>query len=85
MEILTCYAMYDTKAKRYDTPFFAFDDVQAQRRFIMAINNPETVISQFKSSFELQKIGTFNVITGEITFEKDIILNGNDVQPMEEK
>lgn len=72
--------MYDKKSERYDTPFFSIDDVNAKRKFVMAIHDKKTLISQFKDDFELVKLGSFNVIQGQlVTDEKKSIIEGKNI------
>jgi len=79
MEEINMYAIYDRESKKYETPFFTFNDVFAGRRFIMLQDDQDNpgMLSKFSESFELRRIGTFNVITGEIKpTEPEKIMDG---------
>lgn len=85
MEKISVYAIYDKKANRYDTPFFAFNDLFAKRRFhMMATNNTENnVLKEFLKDFDLCQVGTFDVLTGEINPQQVTILEGIQIQKEE--
>lgn len=76
MEILNLYSVWDKEGKRYDTPFLAFSDLFAKRKFIMFANDENSIFTKFKNAFELHKIGSFNVITGDLSACNDIIITG---------
>lgn len=67
MEKLGIYSIEDTVAMRFDTPVFAVNDIMAERRFVMAIRNDESIFAHFTDEFLLVKIGEFNVTTGKIS------------------
>lgn len=54
-----CYSIYDSRARQYDTPFFAQSDLFAGRHFDM-IKNQEGLVKQYPDDFELHRIGYFN-------------------------
>lgn len=87
METISLYSMYDKKSERFDTPFFSIDDVNAKRKFVMAIHDNKTLISQFKNDFQLHKLGTFNVLTGKLNDLQDevIVLEGNQIVKPEDE
>ena len=71
MEKIKIYAIWDKKAKKYETPYFTFDDIFAGRRFLMLqdeTDNP-SMLSKFSEDFELRRLGSFNLLTGQIEAE----------------
>lgn len=77
MQLLKMYAVYDKKGKRFDTPFFVLDQVFAERKFIMAIENNDSQFNRFKNDFELHFLGVFDVNTGEFVAdfsEKSVVV-----------
>mgnify|MGYP000319884520 CR=1 FL=1 len=81
MQEIKIYSIWDKKAKKYETPFFAFDDVFAGRRFIMLqdeTDNP-SMLTKFSGEFELHRLGVFNVLTGEFVIEEpEKIMDGKN-------
>lgn len=74
------YSIYDKKSRRFDTPFFANDDVNAIRHFTMLVNDKKSMLSEFKDDFQVHSLLQFDIITGEIkTFNKEIIVEGNQI------
>jgi hypothetical protein len=74
------YSVYDKESDKYDTPFFSYNDVMAKRRFMMDVNDPSSVFSQFAPQFELVKLATFDVLTGE--YDPDsrcVLLKGSQI------
>lgn len=63
MKELIVYSIYDKKSETYDTPFFAFSDIMAKRHFTMLVLKKGSVISTFKDSFILKRLGTWEPIT----------------------
>lgn len=81
MQTLNLYAMYDKKSECYDTPFWQSDHIHAKRKFIMAINSIDSMVSQFKDDFEVHFLGTFNMTKGEFNeLGNDPILKGSEIQ-----
>lgn len=75
------YSVYDVKGLRYDTPFFANDDLYAKRHFTMMIQKIDTMVGMFKDDFELVKLGSFDVETGKaVNIEPDTILQGKQIE-----
>ena len=87
METLLMYTFKDKTSARFDTPFFCFDQSFAEKKFIMACNEKDSMIGQFKDDFELYKIGEFNVLTGDLfptgpydEGEPELILCGENIR-----
>ena len=57
---LGIYGLFDLKAKIYDTPWFAFDNLQAKRRLQILLDEEKTVIAKWPEEFHLVKYGTFD-------------------------
>ncbi len=80
MENLGLYSVFDEKGGRYDTPFVAINDVNAVRHFQLMIKNNGTMVSTFKNDFTVQKVGVFNVLTGEINAEQTMLFAGKSLE-----
>lgn len=76
MEIITMYAIWDKKGERYDTPMFMPHDVFAKRAFYKLVADGQGQLEYFKEDFELQRILTFNVLTGEVKVDKKSLIDG---------
>ena len=87
MQKLGMYAMFDKKSETYDTPFFAYNDVMAKRKFIMAIQTPDTISHNFNEDFTLKKLGIFDVINGNFEPDNIELLDGKSVvvEPIREE
>lgn len=81
MRQIQMYSVFDKKSDRWDTPFFAFDNLAAKRHFIMMIRKEGSMINNFPTDFDLYHIGSFNVETAEmlIDLKYTILLSGNEV------
>ena len=77
--MINCYAMYDRKGERYDTPFYCRDDLSAKRHFIMVQRNPETLPYQFPDDFDLYRIGGFDYVSGISIEGLTLIMEGKQV------
>lgn len=67
MEAIPMYSFYDKESHRYDTPFFAADDLQARRHFIIQQRREGTLIHNFPNDYKLCQVGVFNVLEGKVT------------------
>lgn len=79
MEIIRLYSIWDKEASRFDTPFFAISDLFAKRKFMMFLEERNSIFSRFKNSFELHCIGSFSTLNGEFECIKKIIIKGNQI------
>jgi len=81
MNKIKMYSFYDKKAERFDTPFFVFDQVGAERHFIMSFQKVGTLMNTFKDDYELHYIGDFTIENA--SFEKTkgstLVLAGKEV------
>lgn len=87
MKIIEMYSIYDKESKRYDTPFFTLDAIGAKRSFIFQCQKKDAPVGFFKDSYELHKVGSFNVETGFVNTKKEpeVVLKGNQVDIGEAK
>jgi hypothetical protein len=84
MQELGIYSIFDEKGERFDTPFCALSDLNAERHFQMMIQKNGSLVSTFKNDFSLHKVGSFDVISGEITRLEEHIIDGKSIQVREE-
>ena len=78
-EYVKIFGLFDKKGKKFDIPFFAHNELFAKRKFIMMAKE-ESILKEFLHDFELAKIGEFNIVTGIITADYEIILEGNQIR-----
>ncbi len=76
---LIIYAIYDKKAEKYDTPFFAYNETFAKRRFLILSDEPKSQLATWPEDFELTQIGILNFITGEVESQKKDIIDGKAI------
>lgn len=74
--IINMYAVLDKKSGKYDTPFFSHNDIMAERQFTMVVHDTESMFHKFKDDFELQRIGSFNLITGQFLSTHEVVREG---------
>lgn len=73
------YAIRDLNADYFMQPMFMRTDAEAKRAFQVAVSNPDSLLSQFPSQFDLWYIGSYDDATGEILNDKvKLLCNGND-------
>lgn len=73
------YSVHDLKGKKYDVPFFAHDDLFAKRKFTLIIKEENTIVNEFKNDFNLVRLGSFNIVTGKLYENLEIILEGKQI------
>ena len=83
-DILGMYSFYDTKADRYDTPFFCQNDMFANRHYRMISDKKETMINKFKREFNLVRLGYYHMEAGEFIEFPETLIEGKHL-PKEEK
>lgn len=66
---MKCFAIKDTKAEGFNTPFFAPTFGIAERNFKDAAADEKNVVAKHAEDFSLWYIGTFDVKTGTIVPE----------------
>ena len=69
---LGIYAIYDKKSKHYDTPFFAWSDIFAKRRFCLMADSEKSPLKKWPEDFELHQLAGFDTHLGEIDSYKPI-------------
>lgn len=75
--ILTIYTIYDRLTGQFHNPFYQINDASA-KRFYKNICDADTN-KGFSSDWQLFKLGTFNVESGEIiAFKPDYIMGAVD-------
>ena len=73
---LEIYAIYDKKSEKFDTPFFAHNDVFAKRRYLLMAEEERSPLSMWPEDFALFKVGRFNVDTAVVIEEHENVLEG---------
>lgn len=66
------FAIYDSKAEAYLTPFFSPTKATALRSFAQAANQSESDFHRFASDYHLFELGTWDERKGQITPHKAI-------------
>lgn len=77
---LGIYAIYDKKGKKYDTPFFAFSDLFAKRRYVLMSMEEKSPLQVWPEDFELARVGFFNPVTGDISEFHEVVADGKDIK-----
>ncbi len=81
---LGIYAIWDKKSQRYDTPFFAMNDIFAKRRFILMSDEKGSPITRWQGDFELHKVSRWNMYSGEIQLQDiEVLLEAKDIVPQD--
>lgn len=74
------YSIYDMCSAVYAKPIFARSDGEVVREFQRFVNDPEHPFGQHPEHYLLFRSGTFDDITGKVTFEEpECIARGMDV------
>lgn len=73
LSVLGIYAIFDSKGKRFDTPFFATDDLYAKRRFLLMMDEENSPILKWAKDFSLHRVGKFDINDGKVTDGKELI------------
>jgi hypothetical protein len=81
--LIGMYAFYDTKAKKYDTPFFCQSDLFAKRHYTLVLDRSE-MIKEFQDDFEVHRIGFFDLETAHWMYEHGVVIDPKSL-PKEEK
>lgn len=69
MENLGIYAIYDYEGDRFDTPYFAVNDLFAKRRFELMCAEDKSILAKWPEQFSLWKLGEVKL---EVPPTKDI-------------
>lgn len=78
LENLLIYAIFDKKSEKYDTPFFTSSEVFGKRRFLLMMDE-DGPLKKWPEDFNLQMLGTFNIITGEVAPQIKLIMEAKSV------
>lgn len=65
--IVHIFAVFDSKAKNFGQPFFSLSREVAQRAFMSAVHEPESMLCKHPTDFSLFELGTFNDSNGIFT------------------
>jgi len=82
--LLGIYAIFDKKSERYDTPFIAYSDLFAKRRFMLMLDE-DGPLRKWPDDFRLDKVGSFDVKTSNVKETKNMLLEAGAVIKKEEK
>ena len=80
---LGIYAIFDKKSERYDTPFIAYSDLFAKRRFMLMLDE-DGPLKKWPEDFRLDKVGTFDVKTSNVNEMKTMLIEAGAVIKKEE-
>lgn len=79
-EIAPMYSIYDKKGEAWQTPFFAKNDIFAQRVFILRIKEEGGFMNAWPEDFVLYRIGSFGFIDGKFTNGFQMIVEGGQIE-----
>lgn len=74
------FAIEDTVLKSFGPPFAQANDLVAKRTCKNLISDPASQISKSPGDFNLWFLGVYDDELGEITFNKDCLLNLNSLK-----
>jgi hypothetical protein len=74
------YAIYDKKAKVYQTPFFMRQDEEAVRALREAIAAGDSLVSRYPEDYKLYRIGEWDEETAEIFYKHSSMMEINEIQ-----
>jgi hypothetical protein len=77
---INLYSYYDMKNNLYDTPFWAQNDLMAERSFKLQLLKEGSLIAEFKNDFRLEQIAKFDPITGEVVQVSRVIIDGSQLK-----
>lgn len=75
---LLMFAIYDVKAEAYNSPFFLATNGLALRGFQDLVQDGRTTVAQHPGDYRLDKLGNFNVVTGEFVPDRISLGWGSD-------
>jgi len=64
--IINAYAIYDRKALRYHTPFYAHQDGEAARSFADLVNDINTTVGRHPDDYVLYRVGAYDDANGSL-------------------
>lgn len=70
------YAIFDLKQEIYDSPFLAATDLNAKRRFVLMIDEENSVLNRWHNDYNLFKLAEFSTKTGEVKKDLKQIFEG---------
>lgn len=78
VDTLGIFAIYDKKSEKFDTPFFAFSELFAKRRFLLMMDE-DGPLKKWPEDFELKKVGEFNTNTGDVIEDQKLVIEAKSV------
>ncbi len=72
-EELQIFAIWDKKSEKYDTPFFAYNDIFAKRRFLIMQSEKKSPLAMWPEDFELHRIGNFNITDAGLKNDNEVL------------
>lgn len=78
MQIVHIFAAYDRKAEVYLPVFQQRSDAEAVRAFTEAVTSSDTPLSRYPADFDLIRLASLNIETGEVTpqWPVGLVING---------
>lgn len=64
------YAIKDTKAGMYNTPFFQPTHGTAERAFMELVRDEKSFVHKYPADYDLYYLGSYDDITGELVSEQ---------------
>lgn len=58
------YAIFDQKQEIFDSPFMATNDINAKRRFILMVDEENSVLARWHQDYDLYRLSQFSTKTG---------------------
>lgn len=75
--IVKCFAVFDVKTGSYGMPFFSATRPSAQRSFIAACSDKNSMLGQHPEDFRLFDLGSFDDSTGIfLPMNPDFVMEG---------
>lgn len=74
------FAIHDSLAEAYNTPFFSKNAATALRQFADACKNPESGFHQHAADYTLYQIGVYESDNGRVAHMESNVLLGNAAQ-----
>jgi hypothetical protein len=70
------YTVYDIKQEIFEMPFFATSDLNAKRRFMIMIDEKDSVLNKWRQDYDLMKLGMYNTKTGIVVQNQKTVMEG---------
>lgn len=76
---LGVYAIYDKKSEKYDTPFLAYSDLFAKRRFMIMMDEDKSPLNKWPEDFRLDKLANVSIKDGKVYSEYKILIEAKSI------